>query len=138
MIIIYDKANTLTLPYTDEKRNVRYLKFVPGRNEVESEIWKAIVEYNEKRFEYYERFLHALDEVAAGDGGIDYAGLSVKDLSKLIGNTMNLDQLGAVEAAENGREKGPRTSVLKEIEKQIDKLSAFDKQIADEKEKEDN
>ena len=138
MIIIYDKANTLNLPYADKNGAVQYKMFVPGRNEIGSEMWKAIVEYNEERFDHYGRFLHALDEVAAGDGGIDYGALSVKDLSELIENTMDIDQLGDIEAAEKSREKGERKSVLKEIEKQIDKLSAFDKQIADEKEKEGN
>ena len=138
MIIIYDKANTLNLPYSDKNGAVKYKMFVPGRNEVDSKIWDAIKEYNEKRFDHYGRFLHALNEEAAGDDGIDYAALNVKDLSELIENTMDIDQLGEIEAAEKSREKGERKSVLKEIEKQIDKLSAFDKQIEDEKKKEDN
>jgi hypothetical protein len=138
MIIIYDKANTLNLPYADKDGAVQYKMFVPGRNEVDSETWNAIKEYNEKRFDHYGRFLGPLNEEAAGDGGIDYAALSVKELSELIENTMDIDKLADIEAAEKSREKGERKSVLKEIEKQIDKLSAFDKQIADEKEKENN
>ena len=133
MIIIYDKANTLTLPYSTEKGNVKYVKFVPGRNDVDSEIWNAILRCNEKRFEHYGKFLRALDEEAAGDNGIDYAALSTRDLSELIENTMDIDKLADIESAEKSREKGERKSVLKEIEKQINKLAAFDKKIADEK-----
>lgn len=138
MIIIYDKANTLTLPYSNEKGNVKYVKFVPGRNDVDSEIWNAILKCNKKRFEHYGKFLRALDEEAAGDNGIDYAALSVKDLSELIENTYDINKLGDIEAAEKSREKGERKSVLKDIEKQLDALSAFDKKIEDEKKKEEN
>lgn len=138
MVIIYDKANTLNLSYADKNGAIQYKLFVPGRNEVESEVWAAIVKANEKRFDHYGRFLRPLDEKAAGDDGIDYAALSVKDLSELIENTMDIDQLGDIEAAEKSREKGERKSVLKEIEKQIDTLSAFDKKIEDEKKKEEN
>ena len=138
MIIIYDKANTLNLSYVNEEGAVQFKMFVPGRNEVDSKIWEAIVETNKKRFDHYGRFLRPLNEEAAGDDVIDYADLNVKDLSELIENTMDIDQLGEIEAAEKSREKGERKSVLKEIEKQIDKLSAFDKQIEDEKKKEDN
>lgn len=124
MIIIYDKANTLNLPYIDESGAVKYFKFVPGENEVAKTIWDAIKEYNEVRMEHYERFLHALDEVAAGDGGIDYASLSVKDLCELIENRMDIDKLAEIEAAENKRDK-PRNSILKAINKQIEAISKF-------------
>lgn len=134
MIIIYDKANTLNLSYADKNGAIQYKMFVPGRNEVDSEIWKAIVEANKKRFEHYGKFLGPLNEEAAGDDGIDYAALGVKELSELIENTMDIGQLGEIEAAEKSREKGERKSVLKDIEKQIDAISAFDKKIEDEKE----
>lgn len=132
MIIIYDKANTLNLPYADKDGAVNYKMFVPGRNEVDSEIWEAIVEYNEKRFDHYGRFLHPLNEEAAGDDGIDYAALNVKELSELIENTMDIDQLGDIEAAEKSRDKGERKSVLKEIEKQINVIGDFTKKVEDE------
>jgi hypothetical protein len=138
MIIIYDKANTLNLPYSDKDGAVNYKMFVPGRNDVESEIWDAIKEYNEKNFDHYGRFLGPVNEEAAGDGPINYAALNVKELSVLIENTMDIGQLGDIEAAEKSREKGERKSVLKEIENQINKLAAFDKKIEDEKEKENN
>ena len=138
MIIIYDKANTLKLSYSDAKGKVRYVTFVPGRNDVDSEIWDAIIKANEKRFEYYAKFLYALDKEAAGDNGIDYAALKPKDLSDLINNTMSIDKLADIEAAEKGREKGPRTVVLKEIEKQLNAFAALDKKIADEKKKNEN
>ena len=124
MIIIYDKANTLNLPYTAESGAVKYYKFVPGENDVEKVIWDAIKEYNEKRMEHYERFLHALNEEAAGDGSIDYAALSVKDLCELIENRMDIDKLAEIEAAENKRDK-PRQSILKAINKQIEAISKF-------------
>ena len=129
MIIIYDKANTLNLSYVNEEGAVQFKMFVPGRNEVDSKIWEAIVETNKKRFDHYARFLHPLDEKAAGDDGIDYAALNVRDLSELIENTMDLDQLGEIEAAEKSREKGERKSVLKEIEKQIEAISNFTEKV---------
>lgn len=137
MVIIYDKANTLKLSYNTEKGKVRYVTFVPGRNDVDSEIWEAVVKANKKRFDHYGKFLHALNEEAAGDKGIDYAALGVRDLSELIENTMDIGQLGDIEAAEKSREKGERKSVLKDIEKQLDALSAFDKKIEDDKKKEE-
>ncbi len=124
MIIIYDKANTLNLPYVDEVKGVSYYKFVPGENDVEKVIWDAIKEYNKTRMEHYERFLLALDEKAAGDGGIDYAALSVKDLCELIENRMDIDKLAEIESAENKRDK-PRQSILKAINKQIEAISKF-------------
>lgn len=132
MIIIYDKANTLNLSYCDKDGAIQYKMFGPGRNEVDSEIWDAIVEANKKRFEHYGKFLGPLNEEAAGDDGIDYAALNVKELSELIENTMDIGQLGDIEAAEKSREKGERKSVLTEIEKQINKLAAFDKKIEEE------
>ena len=139
MVIIYDKKNTLKLSYIAANGKVRYVTFVPGRNDdIDSETWEAVVAANKERFEHYGKFLFPLNEEAAGDGDIDYAALSVKELSELIENTMDIDKLGDIEAAEKSREKGERKSVLKEIEKQIDALSAFDKKIADEKEKENN
>jgi hypothetical protein len=129
MIIIYDKANTLSLPYVDEKKGVKYFKFVPGRNEVEKNVWDAILKYNGSRFDHYGRFLRPLNEEAAGDGDINYAALNVKELSELIENTMDIDQLGAIEAAEKSREKGERKTVLKEIEKQIEAISNFTEKV---------
>jgi len=127
MVIIYDKANTLTLPYL-EGETTKYFKFVPGTNEVASETWAAIRDYNGARFEHYDRFLHALDEEAAGDEGINYSELTVRKLSELIENTMDVEKLVEIETAENGREK-PRTSVLKEIDKQIEKISNFEAKV---------
>ena len=128
MIIIYDKANTLNLPYTDENKNVKYYKFVPGRNEVEQKIWDAIVKYNEVRFEHYGKFLHPLNEEAATDDGLDYDALSAKEVSTLIENTMDISELASLEAAENGRDK-PRKSVLKDIDKQIKAISDFEDKV---------
>ncbi|MCK5318358.1 MAG: hypothetical protein KAJ55_10600 [Anaerolineales bacterium] len=128
MVIIYDKANTLSLPYTDESGAVKYVKFVPGKNEVAKEIWNAIVKYNETRMEHYCRFLRPLNEEAAGDGGIDYAKLSVKELSELIENTMDVGELGDIEKAETQRDK-PRKSILKEIDKQIEAISKFEDKV---------
>ena len=124
MIIIYDKANTLNLYYTDESGAVKCNKFVPGENDIAKVIWDAIVKYNEVRMEYYGRFLHALDEKAAGDGGIDYAALNVNDLRELIENRMDVDKLIEIETAENKRSK-PRQSILKAIDKQVEAISKF-------------
>jgi hypothetical protein len=130
MIIIYDKANTLSLPYVDEADAVKYVKFVPGKNEVEKKVWDAILEYNGSRFDHYGRFLRPLNEEAAGDGDIDYAALNVKELSDLIENTMDVDALIAIETAEKLRDK-PRKSVLKDIDKQVEAITKFEKSVED-------
>lgn len=130
MIIIYDKANTLSLPYVDEAKAVKYVKFVPGKNEVEKKVWDAILEYNGSRFDHYGRFLRPLNEEAAGDGEIDYTALSVKELAELIENTMDVDALIAIETAEKLRDK-PRKSVLKDIDKQVEAITKFEKSVED-------
>ena len=128
MIIIYDKANTLNLPYVDEVKGVSYFKFVPGKNEVDSKTWEAILEYNGSRFDHYGRFLRPLNEEAAGDNGIDYAALNVGETSELIENTMDVDSLIAIETAENQRDK-PRKSILKAIDKQVEAITNFEKKV---------
>ena len=133
MIVIYDKANTLTLPYIDEKKSVRYVKFVPGRNVIESAIWALVKECNEARFEHYDKYLHALNEEAAGDEHIDYAALTVRELDELIDNTFEVGELGDIEAAEKGRDT-PRTTVLKAIDKQVEKISNTEARLAESRE----
>jgi hypothetical protein len=127
MIIIYDKVNTLTLPYGKGKQ-VKYVKFVPGRNDVDSAVWEKVKEYNETRFEYYDKFLHALNEEAAGDGELDYEALTAREVATLIENEMDVANLEKLRDLENERDK-PRVSVLKEIDKQIGKLNAFDNKV---------
>jgi hypothetical protein len=127
MIIIYDKVNTLTLPYGKGKQ-VKYVKLVPGRNDVDSAVWEKVKEYNETRFEYYDKFLHALNEEAAGDGELDYEALTAREVATLIENEMDVANLEKLRDLENERDK-PRVSVLKEIDKQIGKLNAFDNKV---------
>jgi hypothetical protein len=129
MIIIYDKANTLSLPYLDGKQ-IKYVKFVPGTNDVDSDVWENIKEYNETRFEYYDKFLHALNEEAAGDGELDYEALTAREVATLIVNEMDVANLEKLRELENERDK-PRVSVLKEIDKQIGKLNGFDDKVAE-------
>lgn len=117
MIIIYDKANTLTLPYDDNGR-VRYIKFVPGKNEVASEVWESVKEYNTVRMEHYARYLKPLNEQAAGDDGIKYDELSAAEVQELIENTMEISELEEIRSNENKRDK-PRKSVLNAIDKQV-------------------
>ena len=131
MIIIYDKANTLTLHYSDENKKVQKLKFVPGKNEIEKAIWDAISDYNSKNMEHYERYLHPLNEEAAGDGDLDYDALNAREVGELIENTMDVDELEGFRRSENAREKGPRASVIKSIDKQIKALEAFDQKVAE-------
>ena len=125
MIIIYDKANTLTLHYVNEDGKVQKLKFVPGKNEIESKIWDAISEYNAKNMEHYERYLHPLNEEAAGDGDLDYHALNAREVNELIENTMEVSELEGFRASEKAREKGQRASVLKSIDKQIRAINDF-------------
>lgn len=131
MIIIYDKANTLTLHYVDENKKVQKLKFVPGKQDVESKIWDAISEYNAKNMEHYERYLHPLNEAAAGDDGLDYDALNSREVGELVENTMVVAELEGFRVSEKAREKGPRATVIKAIDKQIKDLNAFDKKVTE-------
>ena len=109
----------------NEDGKVQKLKFVPGKNEIESKIWDAISEYNAKNMEHYERYLHPLNEEAAGDGDLDYDALNAREVNELIENTMEVSELEGFRASEKAREKGQRASVLKSIDKQIRAINDF-------------
>ena len=133
IVVIYDKANTLSLPYVTgegKKRAVKYFKFVPGKNVVSKEVWDAInAELGEDRMANHSRYLKPSEVEVTEDGGIDLDSVkNANDMCDLIENTMNLDELGKIEAYENNRDK-PRKSVLSAIEDQINEIEKFNKQV---------
>lgn len=130
MIVIYDKANTLTLHYANESGGIDKFRFVPGNNELTSDMWNAIKEYNEKNMEHYERYLFPLNEEAAGDDGLQYEKLNAREVGLLIENCQDVDELEGLKIVEtDGKD---RKSVLKEIDSKIKKITSFtDKVDAD-------
>lgn len=128
MIIIYDKANTLTLPYANDKGKIEYQRFVPGKNEVSSEVWEAINNSNASRMEHYCRYLKPLNEQAAGDDGIKYNELSVAKIQELIENTMDIPDLEEIIDKENHRDK-PRKSVIKSVNERIEYISKIEAKL---------
>jgi len=131
MIVIYDKANTLTLSYTDEDKKVQYKRFIPGTNEVEASTWEKIKEAilarpkGDEQWAYYQRFLRTMAE---DNDTLNYDDLNGGELADLIENTMEIDALAEIEAYEDGRDK-PRKSVKTAIEKQIKKISDFNESV---------
>jgi hypothetical protein len=130
MIVIYDKANLLTLTYVDGpegKKSVKKFTFVPGRNEIPAEAWgkakDAVLKRpnGEEQWAHYSRYLKP---VVDNDEPLDVVKLDAKDLEELIENTMQLEELAEIEAEEKKRER-PRKAVMKAIEAQAKKIRNF-------------
>ena len=135
IVVIYDKANTLSLPYVTgegKKRAVKYFKFVPGKNVVPSEVWDAInAELGEDRMANHARYLKPSEIEVKEDGGIDFDSIkNATEMCDLIENTMNLDELARIKVYEDNRDK-PRKSVLSAIEDQIGEIEKFNKAVKD-------
>lgn len=139
MIVTYGKANTLTLSYVEgegKTRAVKLFKFVPGENQIKTEVWEKIKETilsrpkGEAQLDHYLTHLNPLEEAGnAPDGSVDYSALNARDLAELIDNTMNLDRLSAIEDYENETDR-PRSTVLKAIEKQRKAINDFNEGVA--------
>lgn len=135
IVVIYGKANTLSLPYATgegKQRSVKYCKLVPGRNEILKSIWDSInSELGEERMANYARHLKPLDVEVAEDGSINFDDIkNVGDMCDLIEETMTLDKLAEIETYENNRDK-PRVTVLRAIEDQKAEIEAFIKKVED-------
>jgi len=121
MIVIYDKANTLTLTYV-EAGGVKKFTFVPGTNEIPAETWEKLkAATKEEHWDHYKRYLKPVTET---DEAPNLAKMDAKDLEELIENTMDLDALAEIESEEKRREK-PRKSVLSAIAKQAKEIQKF-------------
>ena len=95
MIVFFDKASIVTLPYLDNKNKQCRHTFIPGENNLPLDVWNAIVKYNKIRFEnYYDSVLRPFKPVyAATNGKIDLHKLTEKDFSALVDNTLDEEKL---------------------------------------------
>ena len=142
MIIFYNKPNTLSLPYIEEKTRLqKYFRFIPGKNHLPEKIWLAIVKAANKRMEYYETVLTVFkpkdsidikvdkddkEEVISVDVGtnendIDYNTLNVHEMISLIDNTMEISELEHLRSVEEKRDT-VRKTVMKALDKKVEEI----------------
>ncbi|MEW5804285.1 MAG: hypothetical protein AB1847_19490 [bacterium] len=144
MIVFYDNPNILSLPYTLDGIQ-RYFDFVPGKNEIHPEVWKAISACNKERLDnHYSQFLRVFNpmlervppsaenelplEIEVGKENFAFHDLTVQQALDLVQNTMAIDELHAYKDAENSQ-KRPRKVVLNTIDSRIAEISELDKKI---------
>ncbi len=141
MNVLYGKANTLTLPYSLDGVS-RSFTFVPGKNEIRPEIWKAICLQHKDRFGVcYSRYLKVFQpskveniefgktdsivHVELGEEIIDFSSLTSSAAIELAENTMEPDELKGYLEIEKGQKK-PRKTIIKVIEAKIEEIEQFD------------
>lgn len=138
MIVFYNQPNTLTLPYTiiteNEGKEIKendFFKFVPGKNEIDKDIWIAIKDAAGDDMDYYDTVLKIFqpkeDEETGQEIGeeikdINISKLNIHELKELVENTMEKEPLYDYLDLEKGRRK-PRISVLRAIKDRISKIS---------------
>jgi len=136
MYIFYKKPNTLTLPYILDGKQQKF-RFLPGKNEIHPEHWKAIASQHKARMENsYNRVMSVFKPEATdpktgvelGTEIIDLTNLSVNEMLDLVSATMNTDELAEYDAAEKLR-KTPRKSVLKAIKQKRDEIEEFEEKL---------
>lgn len=98
IVVRYNKANTLSLPYFDEDGAIQYLKFKPGRNDVDEAIFNAVKEAvleqvnGEDKWAYYEKHVKVEKEVVIEeDGTEDYSKMNAGDFITLIESTTDIE-----------------------------------------------
>lgn len=124
IVVKYNKANTLSLPYFDDKGAIQYLKFKPGRNDVEEAIFKTVKEAvleqvnGEDKWAHYERHLRVeKDVVIEEDGSEDYSKMNAGDFITLIESTTDIATVeGYLEYEEANKD---RTGVKSAIENHL-------------------
>ena len=136
MFIFYKKPNILTLPYVLDGKPLRF-SFIPGKNEIHPEHWKAIAAQHKARIENsYNRFMSVFKPettdpktgIEVGTEIIDLTNLSVNEMLDLVGATMKAEELIEYEVAEKLR-KTPRKSVLKAIKQKRDEIEEFEEKL---------
>lgn len=121
VIIMNQKVGILSLPYPGGKGS-NYQDFLPGKNEIDAEIFDAVKKANEKNWPHYKRHLKELSEMTEdaesviGDG-IDLSALTVNDAKTVIENIMSIEELEEHRAVECDGKK--RTGVKDAIDAQI-------------------
>lgn len=136
MIVIYNKPRILTLGYGSGK-DVKYIDFVPGRNEIPKEDWDKILEANKNvmticHMGHFDivcpESVKDTELKTSSSDKVDINKLSEKDLKVLIEGTLEPKGLESIKKAENDRLSGgiskPRKKILALIDKQ---MKAIDK-----------
>ena len=140
IIVIYNKANTLNLPYSvgeGKKRSVKFLKLVPGKNTVKESVWKLVcAEAGEERMANHSRYIK-VPEVSIDEAGkLDFDSLiNGAEMIEFVENIMSLDELKEAKDYEEGR-SSPRKTVLIAIEKQVKSIQSMINEIEKSKENE--
>lgn len=130
VVVIYNKANTLNLPYRigeGKTSSVKFHKFLPGKNEVPQSIWESIkAEAGEERMDNHSRYMRAIEATVDEETGkLDFESLkTAAEMIELVENIMSLEELEQVAEFENARPQ-PRKTVLSAIEKQASEVQAF-------------
>lgn len=137
MIVIYGKANRLSLPYANEQGNIAMFNFTPGKNEIDPKIWDAIEKMHSQKevkdkdgkvktvkidkWDLYKKHfnLEAKEATRRGDVG----DLDETDFIEVIKATNTIEELDNYEKHENEKGKGePRKEVFKAIGSQRKKV----------------
>lgn len=154
MIVFYSNPNTLTLPYIDSNSQSKFFKFLPGKNHMSETIWLAVVKAAGKNIGYYETVLSVFQprksieieipknedgeevmeiEVGKDEQEIKYSNLNVRDMSELIENTMDGEELKDYMKMEKNRAKS-RVTIMRLLEEKIAQISEIEEVL---KKKED-
>ena len=137
MIVIYKGANILSLPYTDPQGSgTQYIDLKPGNNEVSGDVWAAIKKYNEKRMKHYRTMLVEVAGKAGGvDEVIDVSAMSADKAIEVVKGMTTIDCLETAWKQEQAKKTGPRVTVSKAIDDQMNEVQAFLDKIEEEKKK---
>jgi len=152
MKVLYSKANTLTLPYNLDGKPGNFT-FIPGKNEINAAVWKAIVTQHKAKFDAcYSGYLKVFQpvkteqfqvefdkddapvQVEIGSESVDFASLDIHAAIELAKNTMNPEELKEYLAIESGQ-KRIRKAVIKAIQEQLEEVDQFDQKRSGGREK---
>lgn len=123
IIVISDRPNITSLPYNTGKIKGVF-DFLPGKNEIEHEVWSAIAREAGEDMKHYRTFLKPLEISPDESGKIDLAALSAEEFISLIDNTMDTGELSGFYGFESGGKS--RKTVLAAIAAQVERLNAID------------
>jgi len=130
----------LTLPYVVDGKK-KEVTFLPGKNEVRTEDWKALYAQHEERFRnHYLKLIRVFQPkteaivlkgdisvpVEVGVESVDFISLSIPSAIDLIENTMEPEELEEYLTIEKAQER-PRKLVVKALKEKIGLIEQIDK-----------
>ena len=126
IVVIYDKANRLTLPYKNPegKGGLTMCILNPGKNHVGVGVWKAIKEMQgEENWAHLSRHFQ-IKEIEGSERG-SVSDLETSAFLDIIENTFTLPELENYDILERNKKTGEvRKGILAAIKKQIKKVEA--------------